>query len=157
MGTLPPPSQDRPRAGRRSRDRIRLKLRDVISSPDTVTINATNAASEVIEAEVKIKPETINLKSKGKFKAFIELPSPYNAGDIVVETVVCAGAQAIDGRTDGRDRFVATFNTQDLVLKVDSKKEKVVLTVSGELEDGTKFEGSDTVKVKSKEKEKKDK
>ena len=82
----------------------------VNSSPDTVTINATNVTPKVIEAEVEIKPETINLKSKGKFKAFIELPSPYNAGDIVVETVVRSGAQAIDGRTDGRDRFVATFN-----------------------------------------------
>ena len=146
VGTLPPPSQERPRAGRRSRDRIRLKRRDVISSQDTVTINATN----VIEAEVKIKQETINLTSKDKFKAFIELPSPYDASDIVVETVVCEGAQAIDGRTDGSDRFVATFNTQDLVLEIDSKKEKVVLTVSGELEDGTKFKGSDTVKVKGK-------
>ena len=146
VGTLPPPSQERPRAGRRSRDRIRLKRRDVISSQDTVTINATN----VIEAEVKIKQETINLKRKDKFKAFIELPSPYDASDIVVETVVCEGAQAIDGRTDGSDRFVATFNTQDLVLEIDSKKEKVVLTVSGELEDGTKFKGSDTVKVKGK-------
>ena len=149
VGTLPPPSQERPRAGRRSRDRIRLKRRDVISSQDTVTINATNATN-VIEAEVKIKQETINLKSKGKFKAFIELPSPYDASDIVVETVVCEGAQAIDGRTDGSDRFVATFNTQDLVLEIDSKKEKVVLTVSGELEDGTKFRGSDTVKEKVK-------
>ena len=153
VGTLPPPSQERPRAGRRSRDRIRLKRRDVISSQDTVTINATNAtnaAPNVIEAEVKIKPETITLKSKGTFKAFIELPSPYDASDIVVETVVCEGAQAIDGRTDGSDRFVATFNTQDLVLEIDSKKEKVVLTVSGELEDGTKFRGSDTVKEKVK-------
>ena len=74
VGTLPPPSQERPRAGRRSRDRIRLKRRDVISSQDTVTINATNAtnaAPEVIEAEVKIEPETINLKSKGKFRLLI--------------------------------------------------------------------------------------
>jgi len=65
VGTLPPPSQERPRAGRRSRDRIRLKRRDVISSQDTVTINATNAtnaAPNVIEAEVKIKPETITLE-----------------------------------------------------------------------------------------------
>ena len=150
VGTLPPPSQERPRAGRRSRDRIRLKRRDVISSQDTVTINATNAAPEVIESEVKIEPETINLKSKGKFKAFIELPSPYKEDNIVTRTVVCEGAQAINGRTDGRERFVATFNTQDLVLEIDSKKEKVVLTVSGELEDGTKFKGSDTVKVKGK-------
>ena len=153
VGTLPPPSQERPRAGRRSRDRIRLKRRDVISSQDTVTINATNATN-VIEAEVKIKQETINLKSKGKFKAFIELPSPYKEDNIVTSTVVCEGAHAIDGRVDGSGRFIATFNVQDLDVEAGSKEEKVEFTVTGELKDGTTFEGSDEVKVKSDKKDK---
>lgn len=129
----------------------------VNSSPDTVTITA-NAVT--INVEVSIKPETINLKSKGKFKAFIELPEPYSADEVVLATVVCEGAHAIDGRVDGEDRYIATFNTQDLRITASSKKdkkeeeEKVTLTVSGELEDGTKFTGSDTVKVKGKEKDK---
>lgn len=53
----------------------------VNSSPDTVTITA-NAVT--INVEVSIKPETINLKSKGKFKAFIELPEPYSADEVVL-------------------------------------------------------------------------
>lgn len=118
----------------------------------------------MITADVSIKPETINLKSKGKFKAFIELESPYSAEDIDPDTVECSGAKAIAGKSgpDKQGRFVATFNVQELDLGAasevriyrdrDDKKSEATLTVSGELTDGTKFEGSDTVKVKGKQK-----
>ena len=131
----------------------------VTTASPTPGATATPVSSPaVIEAEVSIKPETINLKSKGKFKAFIELPSPYSVEDIDPETVECNGAQAIDGKTDKHGRFIATFNVQDLDLGFDSnarkgrddKKVKVTLTVSGELKDGTRFEGSDTVSIKGK-------
>jgi len=92
-------------------------------------------------AEVDIKPETINLKSKGSFKAFIKLPSPYDVNKIITGTVECEGAEAIDGKV-GKDRFIATFKRQDLDLDSDEE-----LTVTGELEGGTKFEGSDIVKI----------
>jgi hypothetical protein len=122
----------------------------------TVTASPTPGASPtsspaVIEAEVSIKPETINLKSKGKFKAFIELPSTYSVEDIDPDTVECNGAQAIDGKTDDHDRFIATFEVQDLDLESKNyKNEKVTLTVTGELTDGTEFQGSDTIKIKGK-------
>jgi hypothetical protein len=135
----------------------------VNSSPDTVIVTVTDdddddgdddddEAPEVIDASVDIKPETINLGSKGKFKAFIELPSPYKEDNIVTSTVVCEGAHAIDGRIDSSSggRYVATFNTQDLEVSTNSKREEKVFTVTGELMDGTKFKGSDTVKVKGK-------
>ena len=59
---------------------------------------------------------------------------------------------------DSSGRFIATFNIQELDLGFeiktqkgrDDKKVKVELIVSGELEGGTKFEGSDTVKIKGK-------
>ncbi len=131
------------------------------ASPTPVASPTATAAA--IEAEVSIKPETINLKSKGKFKAFIKLPSTYSVNDIVTDTVVCEGATAIDGKVDGADRFIATFNTQDLDLGFEikihkgynDKKIETELTVTGELTDGTKFEGSDTVKIKGKGKGKK--
>ncbi len=147
----------------------------VNSSPDTVIVTVTDdddgddddgddgdddddddgdEAPEVIDASVDIKPETINLGSKGKFKAYIALPSPYKEADIVTETVMCEGAQAIDGMVDGSGRYIATFNTQDLNVKAGSKEEKVEFTVTGELKDGTAFEGSDEVKVKSDKKDK---
>ncbi len=109
----------------------------------------------IIDAEVTIKPEMINLKSKGKFKAFIELPSAYDVNDINPDTIICEGAKAIGGKTED-DRYIAIFNRQDLGFDIkirkgrDDKKMNVELTVSGELEDGTKFEGSDTVQIKGK-------
>ena len=133
----------------------------ISSSPDPVTITANEAAEEEIEVDVDIKPETINLRSKGKFKAVIKLPEPYSADEVVFETVVCGGAHAIKGRFDDDDdkrhhdnRYIAGFNVQDLSITTNFKKEEVTLTVSGELADGAKFTGSDTVRVKNKENEK---
>ncbi|GAN32978.1 MAG: hypothetical protein DYG83_00400 [Candidatus Brocadia sp. AMX2] len=114
----------------------------------------------IIQAVIEIKPETINLKSNGKFKAFIKLPLPYNVSDIDEDTVECEGAEAINGKVD-KNRFIATFNTQDLDLdsqvnfyrnQKKDEKERQELTVTGELKNGTSFEGSDTVKIKGKEK-----
>ncbi len=120
-----------------------------VTSP-TATASPT-ATPSVITADVSIKPETINLKSKGKFKAFIELPSTYSVEDIDPDTVECNGAQAIDGKTDDHDRFIATFEVRDLELESKNyKNEKVTLTVTGELTNGTKFQGSDEIKIKGK-------
>jgi len=135
-----------------------------VTTPSPTPGASPTATPAVIEAEVSIKPETINVKSKGKFKAFIKLPSTYSVNDIVTSTVVCEGATAIDGKVDSAGRFVATFNTQDLDLGFEikihkgynDKKIETELTVTGELTDGTKFEGSDKVKIKGKEKGKKD-
>lgn len=112
----------------------------------------TPTLSGVIDAEVEIKPETINLKSKGKCKAFIEISLPYAEDNIVTSTVVCQGARAIDGRVDSNSggRYVAYFNVQDLEVSINSEGEERVFIVTGQLMDGTKFEGSDTVNVKGK-------
>lgn len=117
---------------------IRLMVNDgtVNSAPDIVIIIAEEDEEEDIEAEVDIKPETINLKSKGTFKAFIDLPAPYKEADIVRETVECEGAKTIDGKVDEHGRYIATFK------------------VTGELKNGAKFEGSDKVRVKSDNKDK---
>ena len=97
-----------------------------------------------ISANVTIKPETLNLASKGVFTAFIQLSEGYDVADINVSTVECEGAQAIREVGDS-DMFIAKFNRQDLidVPTVD----EVELTVTGELYDGTPFEGSDTIRV----------
>jgi len=131
------------------------------SPTPSATVSPTPVSSPtgtpgIINATVEIK-ETINLKSKGKFKAFITLPSPYSVNNIDVDTVECEGAQAIGGKVD-KTRFIATFRVQDLELPFDikfhkgskDKKVKVTLDVTGELKDGTKFKGSDTVKIKGK-------
>lgn len=119
-----------------------------------VTASPT-AAPGTIEADVSIKPEVLNLKSKGKFKAFIELPSGYNVYDIDSDTVSCEEAKVMRGNVED-NKYIATFNVQDLGFDIkihksrNDKKVSVELTVSGELRDGTRFEGNDTVQIKGK-------
>jgi PKD repeat protein len=107
---------------------------------DTLSISLIPA----IPANVIIKPETLNLASKGVFTAFIQLPAGYGVADIDVSTVVCEGAPAIRGTvSDGT--YIAKFNRPDLVNVTTSNE--VTLTVTGELNDGTPFAGSETVRV----------
>ncbi len=122
----------------------------------TVTPAATPTPA-VISADVEIKPEMINLRSGGKFKAFIQLPSPYSIYDIDTQSVTCEEVKAMKGKAY-TNQFIAIFKVKDLTSKikiiknrkVKKKFKKVELTVSGSLEDGTKFEGSDTIVVKTK-------
>ena len=93
------------------------------------------------------------MNKKGKFKAFIiSLSDGYSVDSISGNTIECNGAPALDdGKIDDQNRFVATFNVQELDSgSINNKDGKAELTVSGELTDGKKFEGSDTVRIKGK-------
>ncbi|MCF6149187.1 MAG: hypothetical protein E3K37_11080 [Candidatus Kuenenia sp.] len=124
----------------------------------SATPTATPSAPSVIEADVSFQSRTINLHSNGKFIAYIKLPSSYDLGDIVCETVVCEGAVA--WKCDEKeDKLKVKFNIKDLEVDSDLKtneSENVEFTITGELSDGTKFEGSDTVKIKGSKKGKDD-
>ena len=122
------------------------------ASPTPATSPTTTPAI-VVEAKVSITPKTINLNKKGKFKAFIiSLSDGYSVDSISGNTIECNGAPALDdGKIDDQNRFVATFNVQELDSgSINNKDGKAELTVSGELTDGKKFEGSDTVRIKGK-------
>ena len=98
----------------------------------------------IVDAGIEIAPDTLNLNSKGVFTAYITLPESYNVADIDISTVTCGGASAIRGVIDN-DVLIAKFNRQGLT---DVKTgESVALTVSGNLLDGTPFEGSDTIRI----------
>lgn len=98
-----------------------------------------------IPANVTIKPETLNLPSKGLFTAFITLPKPYNITDVNISTVVCEGAPAVQGMIADDNKYMAKFDREDLVGV--EPGDAVTLTVTGKLYDGTPFEGSDTIRV----------
>lgn len=97
-----------------------------------------------IPADVRIKPETLNLKNKGVFTVFIRLPKQYSINDIDLTTVRAEGASVIRGVV-ANDTLIVKFRSQD--LQNVKPGEEVELTVSGELKDGSIFKGTDTVRV----------
>ncbi|MFV9676364.1 MAG: PQQ-binding-like beta-propeller repeat protein [Methanosarcinales archaeon] len=104
--------------------------------------------SSKIPVNVRIAPEILNLNASGVFTAFITLPVGYDVADIVVNTVECEGAPALSGTVSASDNgtLVVKFDREDLRDDLPTGDE-VEMTVTGEQTDGTRFEGSDTVKV----------
>jgi len=98
-----------------------------------------------IHVEIDIKPETLNLKSKGVFTAFIELPECYCEEDVDIGTVECEGASALRVVMADDGRLIVKFDRKDLVGV--SPGDAVELTVTGQLTNGTPFAGSDTIRV----------
>jgi len=79
------------------------------------------------------------------FTAFITLPEGHDVADINLSSVECEGESAIRGVVAG-DTFIAKFNRQDMVGILEPDGEET-LTVTGELNGGLSFEGSDTIRV----------
>jgi len=110
---------------------------------------------------VDIDPDTLNLKSKGKWiTAYIELPGDCNVSEIDASTILLNGTLGIDPGAptaiedyddDGVPDLMVKFDRPDVTdLIIDGLQDmygKVTLTLTGNLTDGTSFEGSDTIRV----------
>jgi len=116
--------------------------------------------SAVLSAVVDINPDS--LRSKGKWiTAYIELPEGYNVGDIEVSSIklndtVSAELEpsAIgDYDNDAVPDLMVKFNRAAVISYILSvignptKFSTVKLTITGKLNDGTPFQGSDTIKI----------
>jgi len=120
---------------------------------DDGTVSGTEIKEPVepssIEADVDIDLDTLNLNSKRRWiTCYIELPEGYDVEDIDATTVVLKKDDFEVGGEYGE------FRTGKLVVRflrpgLQSILEPgdVELTVSGELTDGTLFEGTDTITV----------
>jgi hypothetical protein len=110
---------------------------------------------EVIPATVDFNPDTLSLRSKGKWvTAYIELPEGYDVSNIDVGTVMLNDLVSAEPHPteigDYDDDGIA-----DLMVKFDMAAvqeilevgDEVEIIVAGELTDGTPFEGSDTIRV----------
>ena len=112
-------------------------------------------------AEVSIHPNTLNLESGAKWiTAYIELPEDYDVRDVDVSSIMLNGAVPVDSNaptqigdydSDCVPDLMVKFKRKELALYIYSvlgmDLGDVTLTVSGQLIDGTKFEGFDTVWV----------
>ncbi|MBN1847944.1 MAG: tannase/feruloyl esterase family alpha/beta hydrolase [Deltaproteobacteria bacterium] len=97
--------------------------------------------------EVRIKPQVLKLKRKGKFTAFITVPGDYHMKDWNLQNITCEGAPAIFGRTH-KNVYIVKFHTQDMQDVTPGKL--VTLTVKGEFyKDGETalVQASDMVRV----------
>jgi PKD repeat protein len=120
---------------------------NTMTKTDYITVLPTTGT---VQAGIRIEPETLNLKSKGTFTAFITLPMGYDMDNIDVASLVCEGAHAKSGHAtgDGSDMYIAKFNRQDMVNV--NPGDSVLFTVIGNLNTGTgivEFAGNDTIRV----------
>jgi hypothetical protein len=110
---------------------------------------------DVVQAGVDIDPDTLNLNSKGKWiTCYIELPGDYDVEDIDVSTIKLNDQVPAQSRPtgigdcddDGITELMVKFD-RSAVQGILEAGNEVEITVSGELEDDMKFEGSDTIRV----------
>jgi len=106
------------------------------------------------ETTVDLDPDTLNLKSKGKFvTVYIELPPGYDVGQIDVSSILLNGTvpalsrptQVGDNDSDGVPDLMVKFH-RTAVQEILTVGEEVGITIRGEIA-GIVFEGSDTIKV----------
>jgi hypothetical protein len=116
--------------------------------------------SGVLGAAVDMKPEALNLRSRGKWiTAYIELPEGYNVADIDVSTILLNDTVPVDLDAptaigdydeDGVADLMAKFNRTQVVeymLSENIEFGNVTLTLTGKLYDDTQFEASSIIKV----------
>ena len=117
------------------------------------------AAEPAIEAEIDINPDTLNLKSKGKWiSCHIWLPEEHDVADVNAYSVFLEdeiGAEWI-WADEQEQVLMAKFSRaalQEMLAELETPTQ-VELLVTGELVDGTRFEGTDVIKVIDKGKKK---
>ncbi len=117
--------------------------------PTRLTWNIDIAViSEPVPAEVRIAPRTINLASKNKWiTCYIWLPEAYNVADIDPNSVVLEYEIEPELLWLDEEEQVAIVRFSRSEVQEILEPGDVELTISGELSDWTRFEGTDTIRI----------
>lgn len=104
-----------------------------------------------IPATIDFDPDTLNLKSKGKFiTCYIELPEGYDVNDIDVDTILLEDVIEVQNSDVQDSVLMVKFDKQDVIYYIENilgiTSDDVTLTVTGEVAE-ILFEGSDTIRV----------
>lgn len=110
---------------------------------------------QFIEAKVDVDPDTLNLKSKGRWiTAYIELEEGHDVNDINLSTILLENSVPLeyhpteigDYDNDGIPDLMVKFDRSD-VEDMLTPSESVTLKITGSLKTGEGFEGGDDFRV----------
>ncbi|UCE73498.1 MAG: SBBP repeat-containing protein [Methanomassiliicoccales archaeon] len=102
---------------------------------------------DLIRATIDIDPDTLNLKSKGRWiTCYITLNEPYNVNDIEIDTILLEDTIPAEWGDIQGDTLIVKFDRSDVEDMLSPGAYN--LKVTGELTDGTLFGGfSDEIRV----------
>jgi hypothetical protein len=138
----------------------------VLSALDTNMVNygdisITVTVVNTIEATIDVVPNTMNLNSKnnnGTVTGFIQLPAGYDVNDVNISTVkLLANGVEISAKMsptavgnhfgDGNLSLMVKFQKESVVNALTGMTGTAMLTIKGELNDSTNFEGSELINL----------
>jgi hypothetical protein len=117
---------------------------------DTTALSATISfiPEPAIAATVDIQPDTLNLQSKGKWiTCHIAFPTGANVADVNSSTILLNGQVKAEWTWVDEETQVMMVKFSRSAVQAILQPGTVELTVSGKLNDGTRFEGKDTITV----------
>ncbi len=130
---------------------VKLALGSCFMHLDTFEVFFDDLAITPVPANVLIHPDTLNVKSGGRWiTAYINLPAGFDVDDIDVATVALDGIPAVRGNVEDEGILMVKFERAAVAALIEASNPKlpvdVTLTVTG-LVGGVPFEGSDTIRV----------
>jgi len=138
-------------------DAVQLEMSNTVSP---FHINFPSCPGVTLAAAINLGPEALNLNSQGQMlTCYIELPEGFDPKDIDFSTTMLSDTipaeleptEIGDYNGDDISERMVKFNRQAVINYLEGlgvqHKDEVVLTITGSLNDGTPFEGEDTIRV----------